>query len=373
MRIIQFCTKFGAGGIARHAVDLGLWLRARGHDVVFAGAPGEILDAERENFYVPISTDRVSGDSGLMSRIGHVLTCSMKLRRFLRDEGADLIHCHESAPAIVARLASAGMSIPVLLTYHGSEPERIRQFARVGRLTAQKVITPSHRSAGDLINRGGLPESRVRVIGLGVKTPPPVSAALVDSLRRELLGSEGRILVVVVARIAYQKGIDILIRVVRRINRDRQDIRVVVVGDGELMDEMEALSAASGTDRLIRFVGHIDEPRIYLDAADLFLLTSRWEALPISIVEAFRAGLPVVAADTSGVAELVDSSVGAVLPIGDEEAFAGAVLKICGDDALRSEMSAAALERSAEDRFSPDHIHRIFEALYEQVLGGKSR
>jgi glycosyltransferase involved in cell wall biosynthesis len=373
MRIIQFCTKFGAGGIARHAVDLGLWLRTQGHEVVFAGAPGEVLDSEREKQFIPLSTDRVSGHAGMFRRVGSAWACSKELRNFLKDARVDLIHCHESAPAIVARLASRGMKIPVLLTYHGSEPERIRQFAMTGKFTAQQVITPSHRSASDLISRGGLPESKVRVIGLGIKTPPPADAAKVESLRRDLLGEHGKILVVVVARIAYQKGIDILVRVVRRINQRRQDIRVVVVGGGELRDDMEELSVASGTGHLIHFAGHIDEPRIYLDAADLFLLTSRWEALPISIVEAFRAGLPVVAADTSGVEELVDSSVGAVLPIGDEEAFAEAVLRICNDDQTRKDMSVAALERSREDRFSPDHIHRIFEMHYEQVLAGEIR
>ena len=368
MRILQVCTKFGAGGIARHAVDLGLWLRRRGHTVYFAGATGESLDREREEqlFIVPIT--RVSSDSGKLVRIGHALSCAVKLRKFLKNHKVDLIHCHESAPAIVARLASIGMNIPILLTYHGSEPERVREFAQIGRFTARQVITPSHRSAADLINQGGLDKSKVRVIGLGIKKPPSIDDSIPAQLRKELLGKDGRLLVVVVARVTYQKGIDILIDVVERMQQQRQDIRVVVVGGGPLLNEMKALSKTRGIDGVLSFVGYSDQPHAYLRAADLFLLTSRWEALPISIVEAFQAGLPVIAADTSGVAELVDSSVGDVLAIGDAEAFSQSVLRVCGDDGLRRKLAEAALERSREDRFSPDHIHEIFEKNYAVII-----
>lgn len=369
MQILQVCTKFGAGGIARHAVDLGLWLRRKGHSIYFAGAPGESMDQDRDDNFFTLGIDQVSSDGNTLVRVGHAITCGLKLRKFLNNNKVELMHCHESAPAIVARLASIGMNIPILLTYHGSEPERIRQFARIGKFTAQQVITPSHRSATDLINQGGLQKSKIRVIGLGIKSPPPVEDASIAQLRKDLLGEDGKLLVVVVARIAYQKGIDILIKVVERINQHRQDIRIVVVGGGPLLDDMKALSNSTGVDHLIRFVGYSDEPHVYLHASDLFLLTSRWEALPISIVEAFRAGLPVIAADTSGVEELVDSSVGDVLPVGDIEAFTQSILRICGNVELRKKLADEALNRSREDRFSPDYIHLIFEKNYAEMLG----
>ena len=368
MQILQVCTKYGAGGIARHAVDLGLWLRRKGHALYFAGAPGESMDQDSDDHFLTLGTDRVSSDSNKLIRAGHAIVCGLKLRKFLNNNKVELIHCHESAPAIVARLASIGMNIPILLTYHGSEPERIRKFAQIGRFTAKQVITPSHRSAADLINQGGLHKSRVRVIGLGVKSPPPIDHAITAQLREDLLGEDGKLLVVVVARVAYQKGIDILIKVVKRLNQQRQDIRIVVVGGGVLLEEMKALSKSTGVDHLIRFVGYTDNPYDYLYASDLFLLTSRWEALPISIVEAFRAGLPVIAADTSGVEELVDSTVGDVLPIGDIEAFANSILRICGDDELRKELADEASRRSREDRFSPDHIHIIYEKNYAEMI-----
>jgi glycosyltransferase involved in cell wall biosynthesis len=81
-----------------------------------------------------------------------------------------------------------------------------------------------------------------------------------------------------------------------------------------------------------------------------------------------RAGLPVVAADVGGVRELVDSTTGAVVPMGDVDAFAGHVLRIAADDGLRAGMSSAALKRAKEERFSPAFVHKEFERLYRSTL-----
>lgn len=369
MNILQVCTAFGCGGIGRHAVDLGLWLRRHDHVVYFAGSPGENMDVTRDNGYLPLEIEQVSSGNNIYVRVIHVIKSAIELRHFLKKNKIEIIHCHESAAAIVVGIATIGISTPILLTYHGSEPERIRGFSRVGKLTADQIITPSYRSAADLIGLGGLEKSKVRVIGLGVKNHPNVKAEKIISLRKKLLRNNAKHLIVVIARIEYQKGIDILIKVVKKLSQHRQDFQIVVVGDGSLLNKMKALSKSTQVDHLIQFIGFSDQPYTYLQASDLFLLTSRWEALPISIVEAFRAGLPVVAADTSGVEELVDSSVGGVVPIGNIERFTLTILRILDDDPLRAKMSTSALKRSAEDRFSPDYIHKIFEKNYESILG----
>jgi glycosyltransferase involved in cell wall biosynthesis len=100
------------------------------------------------------------------------------------------------------------------------------------------------------------------------------------------------------------------------------------------------------------------------------LLPSRWEGLPITIVEAFRAGLPVVATDAGGVGELVDDAVGKLVAIGDVDALTREVCRICADDTLRASLAAVASTRAEEPRFSTSHVHRIFEGTYAEVLGG---
>lgn len=360
------------GGIARHVIDLSHWLRAAGHTVLIAGGPDALLGATKDDQFLTVPLTTVSAKGGsLAARLMSLVRCAAILRGHLRRHPVDLIHCHESAPALVARLASLGMGIPIAVTYHGSEPERVRAFGRVASF-ADVVITPSVLSAEDLHARGGVPRSKLRVLGLGIKPAPEVDEREVSRLRAEILGQEGRLLVVVLARASFQKGLDILIDVVRELRRHRTDVRFVVAGAGSLLESLRALSQEKGVDGDLRFVGATHQPYLYLRAADLFLLTSRWEALPISIVEAFRARLPVVVSDTGGVRELVDSNVGAVVPVGDVQACVRELLRLCGDPRLRASLAAAAAERSREDRFDPDTVHRSFERLYLEMTALRS-
>ena len=369
MRILELCTEFGGGGIARHVLDLSQSLREMGHEITCAGSAGVLLDKNMDPgfFALPIASVSDAG-GGVPSRIVGAFRCARVLRTRLHRQPVDLVHCHESAPALVARLATLGMRIPILLTYHGSEPGRVRQFGAIARRCAQMVVTPSRRCAEDLHYRGGVPRDRLRVIGLGIKPAPEADSGLVSQIRSELLGEDGKTLVVVVARATYQKGLDILVRVVAQVLRSRNDVHFVVAGEGPLLDSIRALAREQKVDAYMHFAGHVASPYTLLHAADLFLLTSRWEALPISIVEAMRAGLPVVAADVGGVRELVDSETGAVVPMGDVGAFSDHVLRIAAADDLRAQMSRAALKRGQEERFSPAFVHKEFERLYRATL-----
>ncbi len=370
MRIMQVGTEFGVGGIARHVIDLTQWLREAGHTVYYVGGPDALLDESKDAYFLTVPLARVSATGGsLPARLANLLRCVWLLRRHIRTHPVDVIHCHESAPALVTGLAALGTGIPVAVTYHGSEPERIRSFGRICRLAADIVITPSHRCADELHQIGGIPRDRLHVLGLGVKPAPDVDAGEVAQLRAELLGQDGKLLVLLLSRASHQKGLDILIEVVREILKTRSDIRFVVAGIGPLFEQIKAQARDSGVTDYVNFIGETHRPYTYLHAADIYLLTSRWEALPISIVEAFRVGVPVIASDAGGVHELVDDSVGAVTPIGDVAACAQQILRLADDPALRAKMSVAGLARSRQSRFTPDVIHAKFARLYREMAG----
>jgi glycosyltransferase involved in cell wall biosynthesis len=367
LNVLEMCTEFGIGGIARHVLDLRRWLNSRGHRISLAGTSGPWAGPLNDPDFLELATCKVSGSGGaLVSRLGHAGLSAMKLRRWMSEQQIDLIHAHESAPALVAHLARLGRNIPLIVTYHGSEPERIRQFGSIAR-HANLVITPSQRSAEDLATIGRVPRQRLRVIGLGINQPPDDDPDTVAALRDELIG-DGTRLVVIIARLTHQKGIDILIDCVERMMRSHPDYRFVVVGDGPLEAEMRRLADSRNVSTHLQFVGRSETPYRYLRAADMMLLTSRWEALPISIVEALQTGTPVVATACSGVVELVDEQVGACVPIGDVKAICQAVSATLGDGAKLDAMSKAALERSKEDRFDPDWVHREFETTYLDLV-----
>lgn len=366
LRVLEMGTMFGVGGITRHILGLREWLIAHGHSVTLAGTGDAWVNAGSGMDLLELPTRYVAGEGGsIPARLAHTARAAWTLRRWLKSNPVDLIHAHESAPALVANLARSGLGIPLAVTYHGSEPERIAAFGRIAK-KADLVITPSHRSAEDLDRIGGVPGDKLKVIGLGLDPAPVDPAEEIADLRRKLLGDGDRV-IVTIARLMHQKGIDILIDVVARMMKTHPGYRFVVAGDGPDEAMLHALARDKGVASHLTFVGRTARPHLHLRAADLFLLTSRWEALPFTIVEAFQTGTPAVATACSGVVELIDGSVGRVVPIGDTDAICDAVAEVLSDEPARRKMADTALARSREDRFDPEWVNRRFEETYRAL------
>lgn len=363
LHVLELGTQLGVGGITQHILALRVWLQDHGHRVTLAGAPDVWVNAGNDPDYLALPINRVVGGGGtLPKRLFSAFVAARKLRRWLKSNPVDILHAHDSAPALVANLARRGLNIPLIVTYHGSEPERIAGFGRIAR-GCDLVVTPSHKSAEDLERIGKVPRDKLKVIGLGVNPPPPVTPEQVATLRQELLGDGDRLIMTIV-RLSYQKGVDILIDCVTRLMKTHPGWRFIVAGDGPDEAKLHALASAAGVLPALRFIGRTSQPHLHLRAADLFLLTSRWEALPFTIVEAFQAGCPSVATACSGVVELIDASVGRVAPVGDVPAICAAVEQVLATEPHRKAMAAAALARASEDRFDPDWVHPQFEKLY---------
>jgi glycosyltransferase involved in cell wall biosynthesis len=368
LKVLELGTVFGVGGITRHIRFLGEWLAARGHDVTFGGTPEAWGGPDRDKGFVVLPTRYVAGDGGsLPARLRHLAVSVIRLRRWLKANRPDLIHTHESAPCLVADLARKGLGIPLAVTYHGSEPSRVAAFAGIAK-RADLVLTPSVNSGEDLVRIGGLPRPKLKVIGLGLKPAPVLEPSEILQLRQRLIGDGDR-LIVTIARIEPQKGVDILLDCIERLAPKHPGWRFAIVGEGFDLERLQGVAAAKGLSRVATFTGRTSTPHLYLAAADLFLLTSRWESLPFTIVEAFQTGTPAVATACSGVVELIDASVGATPPVGDVPAICADVERILGDEALRKRMSEAALARAREDRFDLEWVHRRFEETYLELVG----
>lgn len=369
MRVLQLCTDFPPGGIQRHVIDLTHGLRALGVHVAVAGTRGAWMNEEIDADFHHVDVHNVGvGGGSTPRRLWTALKSGLALRKVVKRDRIDLVHAHESAPALVAWVATRGLGVPVVVTFHGAEPERIGEFGRIARMTADLIVTPSHNSARDLREQGGVPEGLLKVMGLGVQQKPRPPAAEIEALRADLLGAEGRTLVVTVARLAHQKAIDHLIEAAKRALAIDPSLRFVVVGDGPQREDARRWLAQANVGDAVRFIGHSDNAPLYMAAADLFFLPSRWESLPITIVEAFQQATPVLATDTAGVVELVDDSVGRTVPIGDIDALAKGLIDLTVDKSRLAQMSQTALARAQEERFSPPHVHAAFQTLYAGML-----
>ena len=141
MHILQVCTNFLPGGIQRHVLDLTADLRARGHRVTLAGDVGEWGGAADDPDRILLPLAKVAGTGGTaLNRVAALARTARMLRREIKARGVEVIHSHETAPAMVVRLASAGLGLPRLMTFHGSAPDREASVARVGLAVGALVL-----------------------------------------------------------------------------------------------------------------------------------------------------------------------------------------------------------------------------------------
>jgi glycosyltransferase involved in cell wall biosynthesis len=226
------------------------------------------------------------------------------------------------------------------------------------RMTSRPLaahVAVGERAARLIEQETGLQAGSLRIIYNGVPDeqiePLP---RLADGL---IVGSIGRL--------DEQKGYDVLIAALPSL----PDVTAVLVGDGPARPQLEQLAREQGiADRLV-ITGWATEARRYLGGFDLFVLPSRYEGFPLSIVEAMLAGLPVVATDVGSVPECVlDGETGAVIPADDPERLANAIRALLDSTDLRAQMGERARAR-ARSLFTVEVMARSFERLYAEILG----
>jgi glycosyltransferase involved in cell wall biosynthesis len=202
----------------------------------------------------------------------------------------------------------------------------------------------------------GAPTGSIRTIYNGVVdpgTPAPRSA------------SAGPPLFGCLARLDRVKGLDVLLDALAKV----PDARVVIAGEGDERAALQGQAFALGISGRVDILEWTDDPGSLLTGCDGFVLPSRAEGFPLSILEAMLAGLPVVATDVGSVREaVVDGETGFVVPSDDATALARAMRRLATDTDLRRTMGKAGRARALE-RFSIERMARAYEELYEQLLG----
>ncbi|HEX4805839.1 MAG TPA: glycosyltransferase [Conexibacter sp.] len=287
-------------------------------------------------------------------------------RRAIRAFAPDVLHANQAWPwacgyAEVAALLTPGVRVVAVdhLPVDGAIP-RPRRVGR--RLLARRLhahVAVGERAAREVERLVGLPAGSVRDVANGV--PPAHAEPLPRTLAGPVVGSLGRL--------TDQKGYDALVRALPAL----PEATLVLVGDGPERGALEALAAELGVAERLLVTGWTADARRWLPTFDAFALPSLWEGMPLVILEAMHAGLPVVASDVGSVAEAVaDGETGFVVAPGDEAALRERLGRLLRDPALRARMGARARAVAAE-RFTAAAMARRYEAVYADVLGGRAR
>jgi glycosyltransferase involved in cell wall biosynthesis len=295
-----------------------------------------------------------------------------RLGRLVEQGSFDIVHAHSPASAAQARLLM--QSIPrsrrpaFVYTEHNRWPSHSRATRAANSATFG--LNDAVISVSDEVRESMAPRHRdvARTIVHGIDTEAVAARrADRDAVRAELGVDPDQVMVVTVANFRAPKGYPDLLAAAERVRASRPDVRFVIVGQGPLEQELRAEHARLGLAETVTILGYrADAPRITA-AADLFALASHHEGIPVAVMEALAAGVPVVATRVGGLAEAVDEGTsGRLVTARRPDLLAGAIVELASDEAARRALSAGATEASA--RFSARRSAREIEEVYDRAL-----
>ena len=280
----------------------------------------------------------------------------------LRSRRIDILHSHAFSASQAASPLGWLCRVPLIVeTAHGREAWRTGWKARcyVDRLVGpfvDRYIAVSGANAEYLVNTKRYPARKIAVIHPGsdltrfaVPHQPPAG------LKASVGFGPDDPLLLVVGRLEAQKGHRVLLDAMPGIQRRFPSVRLVCVGEGSLRSSLEAQARALGIEDAVRFAGYWPDIRDWLAVADLSVLPSFHEGMPVTPVESLAAGCPVVATAVDGTPEVViHEKTGLTVPPGDAGALANAICRMLGSPELRRQLASAGrawvLERFSSER-----------------------
>jgi len=343
MRILHSIQELGVGGAERVVVTLARAADERGDTVAVAARDGDLvaeLPPDAERFELPL----------IGRRPRNMLAAAGAVDRALRRFKPDVVHAHNPAVGLATGLAALrGHRTRGLVSVHGVPDEDYEHAARALRLAGLPVIACGPGIAAGLADAGLAVHA---TIPNGV-APPPAPAD------RAALGAQGRLLVTV-GRLTPAKNQALAVAALAHV----PDATLLVVGDGPERAAVEA--AARQLDGRVVFTGTRRDARAITGAADVVVIPSESEGLPLAALEALAAGRPIVATAVRGLRDLLDDGRTALLvPPGDPEALAAAVRRVLDDPALARSLGEAGLQEAS--RYTENGMVEAYLRLYAEV------
>ena len=304
---------------------------------------------------------------------------SSRVQPALRELRSDVLHAHQVGALFYAGPAARAAGVPLIV--HTEHINNIRK-AGAGYLRRQRMswlwwwaarqvrrfFCVSEDIAAEMASRRIVPKHKLAVVLNGINTEPFRQPVDRDALRRSL-GIPGDAPVIgTVGRLNEVKRQDLLLRGFTKVKARYPEARLLLVGDGPMRGELQALADQLGVADAVHFAGYQAHPERCLGAMDVFALTSRLEGLPLAILEAWAAGLPVVASAVGGVPDLVEHGRnGLLFPSGDEATLVDSLTRMLGDRGEARTLGDAG-RTEVFDRYDLRRMASDYDRHYRELL-----
>jgi L-malate glycosyltransferase len=290
------------------------------------------------------------------------------VRRLLKAGRPDILHTHLYHPNFYGRLGSLGLGLTGVVAAVHNSYTRVKFHRRVGNFllgwASDRVLVGSAQVWQDVRRYDGVPASRLLRLPYGIPLAELDTPLSRDEARERLGLSREGLVVGVVGRLEEQKGHAHLLAALPELRRQIPDLVVLLVGAGRQEAALRRQVRELGLEGTVQFLGtRRDLPEIFR-GLDIFAQPSLWEGLPLALLKAMGAGLPVVATRVSGSREVINDGVnGCLVPPGDPEALARAILQLYRQPEARRRLGEAARSTVAA-RYSLEAMLQRLEELY---------
>ncbi len=384
IRVVRIIARLNIGGPAIQAITLTRRMSERGYTTTLVRGreepdEGNMDYIARELGVEPVLVTWLRRNPGWRDAVA-----LPALIRILLRERPRIVHTHAAKGGALGRLAALvafprRRARPVLVhTYHGHSltgyfsGRTASIFRRIERMLAPRtdvLIAVSDEVRDELVALGIASADRFDVVPLGFDLAPftvgdDERRGRRERLRRELGIPDGAPLVTVIARLAPIKRIDRFLRLAVEVAAERPEARFLVVGDGELREQLRASPEARALDGRLTWTGFRRDVADVCFASDVVVLTSDNEGTPVSLIEAQAAGTPVVSTRVGGVASVVRA--GRIVERTDERELAVAVSAVLADRALAERAATEGAQVAA--RFSLETLVERIDRLYKRAL-----
>lgn len=361
MKIVYVITRAVHGGAQKNLVDLAKHFKRENKVLVVCGQEGYLTEElGKENIEISVIPEMSNSYDLRLDMVA-----IKKMLRILEMEKPQIVHCHSTKAGVIGRIAGRMASVPVVFTAHGwAFSEGAKPFRRSIAIVAEallatitrKVICVSEydKKLAEKVWKG-FQKSKLTRVWNGIQ----------DEKGKNIKRIEEGIIYTMVARFDEPKDQKLI---VQNINEICGKVKFVFIGDGPRKNEVMELASKLGVSERAKFLGDRDDVEEILEGSDVFVLSSKHEGLPISVLEAMRAGLPIVASNVGGISEQVDEECGILFEHGNKQEMISALNELAKDGEKRKKMGENS-RRAFKKKFLLDEMCRQIKKVYSEAIG----
>ena len=289
----------------------------------------------------------------------------VKMWRFFKREQIDLVQSHMYHANLYACLAAKLAHVPVIITTeHGKNLWKKPHHHVIERFVINRLATLRVAVSKDIMNlrikSDHTPKNKITVITNCVDIPRAFTRKF----------SQASLAIGTVGRLVEVKDYGNLLRASQKVLQQRNNVKVIFVGDGPERHNLEKIADSLGIAKQVEFVGWQSDVDHFLEKMDIFVLSSLREGIPVAMLEAMAKGIPVVATNVGGVPEVIeDGREGLLVKAGDPEKLARSLAYLLDNETLRLQFGKKARKKVIQ-LFSTSRICAIYEEIYESLLNG---